>query len=253
MRILSLNVNGFGGNIYFLEGEDGIKKTYGYPSWISKWSEIQLLYDTDGLYNFLVAVDADIIFFQEYYANSAVTKAFTKKLENLNYHMTRVTPSIKLPSMTVMFSKEEYVLENSPHINTKKTLRSVQVKTPKASLIGTHVPYCSAFWDELIKYYKNTCKSHAVVMIGDFNIWLEKVDNDLTKYEALLEVGAIDLGKVLNKPTRANKRIDFAFVSKELESLSRLYTTPCDIDGKCFNSLVSKNLSDHEALILDIL
>lgn len=248
MRILSLNINDFGGSDFFVEK---IKKDY-EGCWQRKWNEIQSKFDYEGLIEYLIKIDVDIFIFQEYDLNSYYAIDFTRRMKDLGYYLIKEETLYKRPSMTVMFSKMEYSLEPTPHYKTKKTARSVQVKQSEVMLIGTHIPYDDDFWDELIEYFGRYSRDYSMVLIGDYNIWLEKTNNDLSKFNSLLQIGAIDIGKSENKPTRNEKRIDFALITSSLEKNSKLNTTPCIIGKTQLESIVELNFSDHEAIILDI-
>lgn len=253
MRIISLNINNFGGN--------NKKTKFNYNNIQYKWEQFLSENKCENQYKkiFEIVKDFDVIVFQEYDYNSIQGKKLETCLKNIGYTPNWMSNfnNLKHPSITIIFAKEENNDKQSIiHYGSQYHSKSILFETNNLIVLGTHRPYNCTFWDELIKFYdKQLKRDKQVVLIGDMNLNIKILESKIL-YENLLEKGAIDKGKIEDKPTHYEydkpRRVDYAFVSENLSKKCVLHTTPCVIDENKIESIIERNISDHEAIILEI-
>ena len=244
MKILSLNINDFGG----LKCLEDYKKR-------NRWGEWEKLDKTSEATEILAYIQKEkpvIAVLHEFELNTEISNAFTNCMNEIDYEIVNYGPTeLKQPSMTIMFVMKDLLynkLDNPHNFITKKTLRANVIKVADCIIYGVHVPptYDSDFWDELIKFYDEH-KDRKIVIIGDFNVYDEGTEQkknylqllQANAKDAWLEKGYSDATKTHNK----GRRLDYAIMSPLLyESLSTIRIDPF---------LMNNEKTDHAALIIE--
>lgn len=256
MKIISLNVNNFGGR--------SKNKKRDCNNVHYKWEQVVCENQYEKILEFSKAYD--VLIFQEYDYNSVQGKKLSKALKDKGYTPIWMSDFNKYvhPSITIVFTKEKSIDRNDViHDSTQYHLRSALLELENLIILGTHRPcnkdYGDKFWDELIEFYDKILNSQNknLVLIGDMNINIKLWRKSRELYCKLTDKGAIDKGKDEDKLTHYEdgipRRIDYAFVSKNLDEKCTLYTTPCRIGNEEILSVIEQDISDHEAIILDII
>ena len=255
MRILSLNVNDFGGNICLQElKSDCATRSEAYRVWdsLDKTREMKAIFE------YIVHVKAaQVVILQEFELNTAYAGAFLQKMDSAGYEVVPygTIGNYKRPSITIMLIQKglPYLQLPNPHrLKTEKTLRANIVRCADFIIYGVHAPYDEDFWDELMECYDlyTGKKSEKMVVIGDMNVNLYAPSNAAKeKFLQLTGVhGAIDAwaaqGKRDNEPTYWKNRIDYALMSPAAYAL----LADIQIDP----SLWKRGMTDHAALIVDV-
>lgn len=208
MKIISLNVNDFGGCMEHLEE---YKKRYGYQA-IRKWDFLDKKENVQGIFEFIEKTTPEIIVLQEFDINSTEAKLFTAKLEKLGYKLKSEFPSTR-PSMTVMFVKNiSYKEIRTCHI--ERNLRAYAIEVEDYIIYGTHVPpkYDNVFWDEIEDLW-SVYEKHKLVMIGDMNTI--NFHNNKRLNQLLLK--AIDVWNAKGNVEKISVAGDYALISKNID------------------------------------
>lgn len=165
MKVISLNINDFGGCNEHLED---YKKIFGYQG-IHKWDELDKGENIQGILDFLKKNNPEVIVLQEFDINSMEAKKFTVKMKNMGYELKSESPS-KRPSMTVMFIKNNIIYNEIKTCHVERRLRAYAIEVEDYIIYGIHVPpkYDKIFWDEIEKLW-STYEKQKLVMIGDIN------------------------------------------------------------------------------------
>ncbi|SUY47683.1 exodeoxyribonuclease III (xth) [Clostridium putrefaciens] len=255
MRIISLNVNNFGGLI-----SKPLIKDYSYdgkPSW-ADWNNAVITWRKENQWENNVAGivnhvrNFDIIVLQEVDTNSEAFKELIKQL----YEYSVVYPNETneddfckgYKSITIMFIKKcvDYAVVTE-NFSTKK-MKNVEVTIDNKNIIGLHISMADIdYWDSLIKRYKEL-KDKKVLIIGDMNVY-DWGTQQKEKFFELLKCGAVDAwvekGNSMHRPTaNTEKRIDYAIISPLFyEELGNI--TIDDV-------LRNKAISDHSAISISI-
>ena len=254
MRILSLNVNDFG-------GRDNLKKNkhrYGMKEAYSRWDRLPRRENAEAVLTFLEKKDPDLIVLQEFdwdlrCGSAHVAQFFLEKMAARYESVPSSLKDAKRPSLTILFVRRGLSFQALPTPH-KLYLRAgvLRLHSPELIFYGTHVPFDRKnmedmkFWDELIHFYKEHA-NEPVVLIGDFNAYQEGTPRK-EKFRQLLELGAVDawlaMGKRDDTPTFQVSRIDYALLSPALRPRLK------DID--ICPDLRDRNLTDHAAIVLDL-
>lgn len=249
MKILSVNINDFGGlENHLME----YKRTNYYGKEVIYWEKWSMIDKSRQEEKFCLYIDEktpDIIILQEFQPNnSKESYDFINWMNGKGYKLIGEVPDFNI-SMTVIFISEEISYESiqSPH---KRSARSSSIKIGKYIIYGTHVPveYDKNYWEKLILFYNNW-KEEKIILIGDFNTYAEGTDSK-KKFNELINRGAVDVwlekGNPNTTPTekKYGGRLDYVIVSPEM------YKCVCmmNIDSKTMD----ENMSDHASLILEI-
>lgn len=249
MKIISLNINDFGGIQNHLMN---YRKVNGNGKKVIDWSEWKKIDKSDvlnGLIEFVNKQEPTILILQEFEQNNSEESfKFVQKMNEMGYTLVGRIPKFKV-SMTVMFIKTDfpYELIESPH---KRYARSCSIKTGEFIIYGTHVPpkYDATYWEELIGFYTRW-KEKKVILIGDFNTFKEDTNNK-KKYNELINEGGVDVWMELGNPNETptekkyGGRLDYVIVSSQ--SFDNVQSMNID------SEIMRDGISDHAALILEI-
>ena len=255
MKIVSLNVNNFGGlvskpliNDYSYNGKtswdcwrDAVISWREKSNWQNNVSNIAKY-----------VKDFDVIILHEVDVNS---NAFNQLVNYLDGYSVVYPNKIDVlefskgfKSITVMFIKKFYNYSIVDDNFSTKKMKNVEVAIDDKNIIGVHISMEDTdYWDSLIKHYKEL-KDKKVLIIGDMNVhdWGTKQKE---KFLELLNYGAIDTwvekGNSMHRPTaNTEKRIDYAIMSPFLyQELSDI--TIDDI-------LRNKAITDHSAISIRV-
>ena len=269
MKIISLNVNRFGGDG---ESFEAVKKHHtfyhdyrDYREALSDWDSRPKTQSIQGIIEIVKNQIPDILVLQEYdfkSTDSRGSNGFEDKMTKLGYHVTPREFDGERPSVTVMFVKNDLISRegNNPHqAKGSPTDRAHVIEIDDIVIYGTHVPFSSEnnpqkaenYWDELLDFYDRN-KGRKVILIGDFNTYDE--DKSIRKYyHNLLAANASDVWLKLGNPNwtptekKHKGRLDYAFASPAMiEHISSMQIYP---QNEEFDDWT---LSDHAALILSI-
>lgn len=236
MKVLSLNVNDFG-------GMECLQAYSGQHRWAA-WRAIDKTPAADAVLAYIQGQAPDVAVLQEVELNTAAVNRFIRQMEDLGYGSVPLVPhSYKHPSVTLLFSKLPYKPLPNPH---QRGLRAGVIRVADCIVYGVHVPWGDmAFWDELTEFYQ-AHRDERLLMVGDFNVYKEGTAAK-EKYRALLSLGARDAwtekGYPHETPTfHKGTRIDYAILSPLIK----------DWDIQTDPALMNENQTDHAALIVTI-
>lgn len=241
MKVLSLNVNNFGGL--------KCKKDCTSRQW-KELDETKTFVATE-IFTYIQTEKPIIAVLHEFELNTDIADVFIKCMKKIDYNIVPYEETtLKNPSMTIMFVREELLYEklNNPHkFKTNKTLRASVIKTADCIIYGVHIPTGDCvFWEELRDFYLKN-KDKKLVVIGDLNVY-----NISAKYKEeylkLLDMNAKDvwLERGYSNATKTYKkggRLDYAIMSPKLyECLNSIRIDPY---------LMDNNQTDHASIIID--
>lgn len=258
-KILSWNINDFGGTKYHLaETRKG--------KWIDweKWSNIKKSQTIKKIKAYIKNVNPTILIFQEFEVNATKDSSeFIEWMKQMGYIFEREESTKKL-SMTVMFIKTDLKyekVETGHYLNARAFAIRFNYKHKNYVLYGTHVPLNSQYrknvredyWKEIINFYERL-KEHNeenIIMLGDFNT-SDKSSEAYKLYQNLIsEKHAVDLWLHLNNPDNTStekkyrNRLDYAIVSPNI--LEENITMEIDQD-----IMDEDEASDHAPLLVKI-
>lgn len=252
MRILSINMNDFGGtNNHLLE-----HKTYN--AWTDRecidwkyWSSIDKRNVFELFLNYLSEIEPNILIINEMIVSSLEEIDFISKIRERGYlYFDECIPKGGKYSFTMMFYKNiECTLLESPNKGYKEN-RTIQYSCEGIRIIGTHFPPESN--TTFLKAIDNFCTANInekVIIMGDLNA------NDPTRgnkqmVEKMIAYGYRDVwiqrGNPSNTPTeiKYGGRLDYVISSNSIYD----EITNIKIDPKTMES----GMTDHAALIIDL-
>lgn len=253
MKILSINVNNFGGT-----NDKPLLNNYKLPnkkpdfiSWnqaVDEWrinNKVCILKNVAGITN--LAQDFDIIFLHEVDTNCFSWEVLLEMMspqyewkpangiDKSEYNNGRKSISCAFIKKGIAFEYEDN--------NILDKQRNVEIKVSDTYIIGLHMSYDLCDWDRLISKFK-TLKEEKFLIIGDLNVF-DKDTKRREKLDEILNEGAIDIwleqGDCNNVPTaNTNKRIDYAL------STSKFYKEGAH--EIILNYVRFANLTDHAAI-----
>lgn len=254
MRIISLNINDFGGTQEHLAC---YKNSRNHTNW-NAWRNVPKTHVIDKLKYLVLHKDPTVFILQEFELNNSnEPMEFIKWMDENGYVVKGAMPKYKV-STTIFFIKKEPISEvDITHGDTELDARDFAIKIRDYIIYGTHVPLNSAmrptvrenYWDEIIAFY-NKHKEDNLVLLGDFNTFDESTEA-YGKYQHLLKCGAYDLwlrrGNPKDTPTelKFRKRLDYVFISPRVEK----NVVSMDID---LDTMDKEKITDHAALILEL-
>lgn len=256
MKILSINVNNFGGvnNKPLLCNYKLYDKRPDFDSWGRAVSAWRVRHNTSILKNVAsiekLMQNFDVIFLHEVDTNCPSWKkllaetraAYTWKPAN------GIDASIYnrgKKSITCVFVRKNIDFEYSDE-NILQNQRSVSIQVQDVHIIGLHMSYNIEDWNKLILKFESLKKEKCLI-IGDLNVFDVGTDRR-QKLDELLEEGAIDIwlkqGGENNIPTaNTNKRIDYAL------STDALYQT--GIYQSILDDIRIQKATDHAAIAIE--
>ncbi|MEK5391849.1 hypothetical protein NSQ59_15955 [Margalitia sp. FSL K6-0131] len=258
MKILSLNINNFGGLTPKPLPND-YKNSFEKVDWkawnnaVNKWrNEIDSDKNISKLMDYVKNNNIDIIVFHEFDINSVAGENFTKELKKLSYKIvypnTYCEDDFKKgnKSITVMFIRVDY--EILPY-NFSEKMRNVEVKVGDRIFIGVHIPLGDKnFWDSMIERYKSKKEEDKLLIIGDMNVY-DLGTTQKEKFIKLLSHGAVDAwgekNNSMDRPTaNTGRRIDYAIMTPSLY---------CELIDIVIDDTIRNNcVTDHSAIMVEV-
>lgn len=255
MKILSLNVNNFGGT-----NEKPLLKDYklsngdnDYELWaqaVDKWrsnNKKRIEKNVASITN--LAKDFDIIFFHEVDTNCLSWNLLLGKMSS-QYEWEPANGVNKCEykkgrkSISCVFIKKGITFEYNDN-NILKNQRNIEITVGNTHIIGLHMTYNTDDWDALILKY-GLLKDEEFLIIGDLNVFDVGTDRR-KKFDGLIDAGAIDIwleqGESNDIPTaNSNKRIDYALSTRKLYEKG--------VYEVILNFVRLENLTDHAAVVV---
>ena len=244
MRILSLNVNDFGGTV--------TKKEYTSNGMTKEWYKLDRTNEASKIFKYIEGKDPCIVILQEFELDTSISKTFCNWMETYGYDIVpHEVPKYKRMSITSIFIKKGIVFDAIGSPNKERSLRTSAVRVGETIICGTHIPpkpFDELFWKEIYDFYEKY-HSEEVALVGDFNTinyenkvkFLELLDIYSNAVDAWSESGHPD-----DTPTICEKgqRLDRAIMSRPMyEHLKNIQIDP---------DLMDSHITDHAALIIDI-
>lgn len=242
MKILSLNINNFGG----FKCKEKYKKDNKYNEWCThdKTSE------ATEIFAYIQQEKPVIAILHEFEMNAKTAKEFIQSMNLIGYEIVPTEKHIyKDPSVTIMFVRKELLYSKLDNPHKEKSLRANAIKTGDFIVYGIHIPtvYDSDFWEEIIGFYKKH-EAEKLVIIGDYNVYDIGTDQK-KKFLELLSLNAKDawLEKGYSNSIKTHikgRRLDYAIMTPSLFE--------CLIDIRIDPFLMNNENTDHAALIIEI-
>lgn len=290
MKIVSLNINSFGG-----DGESFGKmketlsiKDYGgnqtkecYEDALSRWDwKISCSSIDKSILRKIDEVDADIVLFQEYYINSDVAKQFQKKMMNKDRGYVLKCNSNKNKQLlhTVAFCRDD---KNFKMMNQEKVKnfsdRIFMFEYKDFVIIDAHMPLnpkddesysenkkkraenVEKQWED-IKEYLEKKKDEKVIFMGDLNVYQREThqyescgplfESDVDMQDLWLKQGGKSDSITYKNKKGEGSRLDYALVTPG--ALKRYKYTMSMIPESDEEFKEKWNISDHRMLVVDI-
>lgn len=210
MKIISININDFGG---VSNHREEYKQIYGNRTYLSEWDKLDKTDSINGILGFIIQYSPDIVILQEYDINSAEAQSFYQKMAECGYLLKSEKSTLKRPSMTVMYIKKSIDFHEM-HVGHERSIRAYAIKSEDIIIYGTHIPprYDEQFWTELHNFIRKT-NSEKYILIGDFNTINYKNNNEL---DILLE-NAVDAWKEKGHNKPISVAGDYVIISKSID------------------------------------
>ena len=261
MRVLSLNVNNFGGiNINEKPRIDqGFKDTNGAIDWNSFCYAVNCWRDNPThdinateILAHIKDYSPTIVILHEFDIGSRESKRVINDLNKMSFNIiypnkTSAKDYLRsLSSITVMFVKDELLDSCKNPTELKRSNRWAEIQYIENVIIGVHVPYDENFWDTMIGYYEKN-KNKKLMIIGDMNVYSENTDRR-KKFDEILSLGAIDVWVAKKNPSdtptfNSGLRIDYALMTPSL------YNDKVNIEID--HNIRRKGFTDHSSIIIE--
>lgn len=252
MKILSLNVNNFGGssskpllNVYIYNGKPDWKSwNEAVDNWRNKNRE-KILANVRSAAD--ISKDFDVIFLHEADTNCESWSELNKLMKD-QYDLL-LPNGIDLSeyqtgrkSISCLFIKKDIKYEYTTY-NFLNSQRNVEIAIGDIHIIGLHMRYDLEDWNKLINYLSE----EKLLIIGDLNVY-DLGTGRREKFNELLGKGAIDLwlkqGESDDTPTcNTGKRIDYALSTPKLYAEN----APREL---ILDDIRRKNISDHAGIVV---
>ncbi|UOB20902.1 hypothetical protein [Macrococcus armenti] len=259
MKILSLNVNNFGGinnkpvlyDYHFGEKYNWVRFNRDVDNWRNN-NETTILKNVEYIYDF--SKKYDLIFFYEVDTNSKSWYLLQDLMSKNSFEIllpnnqVRETFKKGRNSITCGFIKQniEFIYGDNNFFND---YRSMEIIVNDVHFLALHM---KAFKKDLDKWDKvknrfNLLKDKKLVILGDLNVF-DKNDTNRRKFDELLASGAIDLwikqGESNDSPTHKQSRIDYIL------STEKIYNS--GVKQSIIDKPRLEKWTDHCAVTLDI-
>ncbi|MBO5247983.1 MAG: endonuclease/exonuclease/phosphatase family protein [Clostridia bacterium] len=253
MKILSLNVNNFGGtnNKPLLKDYVLSNGRYDFRLWnlaVDEWRSVNKTYiesNVDAICD--LVCDYDVVFLHEVDTNCFSWHHLLRKMGTLYRWepangIEKNSYDIGRKSISCVFVKKGVDFEYKKD-NFLDKERNVELKIKDTHIIGLHMSYDIRDWDKLIAKYSKI-HSEEVIILGDLNVY-DYGTVRREKFDELLDKGAIDIwlkqGGDISVPTaNTNKRIDYALASKKMYEKG--------VSEKIIDSIRTNSYTDHAAI-----
>lgn len=254
MKILSINMNSFGGKTeHLMNYQYYSDRNRRYCIDWKNWAKLNKTKIWSSFKSYILRKAPDFIFVQEMLISSYEEIDFLGEMNKLGYaYVEECLPKMGNYSLTMAFYKGErpkYV--ESPGNYRKNRTVICKDKDSGVFLFGTHFPYDSderflAYMDEFIQ----SMLSEDLLLIGDLNANDSTRGNKKMVNNILNEGSMIDLwtaaGNAEDTPTEAHGRLDYAIASL---SFAKKVNNNIEIDPFPMKS----GMTDHAALMVDVL
>lgn len=209
MKIISININDFGG---IDNHREEYKKIYGNRTYLKEWDKLNKLENINGILECIIQHTPDIVILQEYDINSTEAQVFYQEMCAQGYLLKSEMSTMKRPSMTVMYIKESIDF-NEIYVEHERNLRAYAIKTEDIIIYGTHIPpkYDKQFWNELHNFIRKN-DSEKYILLGDFNTINYKNSKELD----ILLKNAVDVWKEKGNNKLLSVAGDYVIVSKKI-------------------------------------
>lgn len=257
MKILSVNVNNFGGthNKPLLKDYKASNGKFDFDEWnraVDDWrnfNRVNIHNNVEEITN--LAKKYDIIFLHEVDTNCSSWFDLLKKMsldfiwrpangvDKLDYQKGRKSISCVFIKKGIEFKYDKKNIFNKQ--------RNIEIQVQDIYIIGIHMSYDLDDWNKLISRFK-ALKNEKFLIIGDLNVFDEGTGRR-EKFDELISYGAMDIwleqGKCNNVPTaNTNKRIDYAISTYKLYKMG--------IYEKIIDYIRLENFTDHAAISITI-
>lgn len=244
MKILSTNINDFGGIIC---RQDYINKN----KW-TEWSSIDKSTNATEILAMIQKEAPTLCSLMEFELNGSQSQQFINSMDTLGYELVPIEPtSLKLPSITICFVRKDLLykkIENPHYKKTNKVLRSTVIKVADYIIYFVHASssYDEDFWNEISTFY-NENKDNKILIIGDLNLYKLGTPQK-EEYLQLVNAGIKDIWLELGNPNATptyikGGRLDYALASpKMLPNIFNMQINP---------SLMDMKVTDHSTLIIE--
>ena len=286
MKIVSLNINSFGGDGESFEEMKKHLARKGYGGNLTKECKKDALSRWDcaisgrSIYKSILKeieeVDADIVLFQEYYINSDVAKQFQKEMgcedKDEKYVLKCNNITNKQPLFTVAFCRNNNTYEEvKPQFDFEG--RVFVFKYEDFYIIDAHMPLnpkddkrysennkkraeeVEKLWEKIREYLRDK-KDEKVIFIGDLNVYQRGTHQyesfvplfklDVNMRDLWLEQGGKDNAITCKKGTR----LDYALVTPGLYEKNKCTMSMIPESDEEFEK--DWHISDHRMLVVDI-
>jgi len=248
MKILSLNVNNFGGTNPKPLKKEPINNWTSWGKAVDEWH----IYNKRAIQRNVNAIidfskDFDIIFLYEVDTNCLSWHTLLNEMEDeyeLIIHNRRKLSDLNKnrKSISCAFVKKNI---KTNYIEIYDSYRYVAIEVGNTYIFGLHMNYDLDDWDILIDWVKNN-KDKEILIVGDLNVFDKRTDR-YKKFKELLKEGIIDIwlkqGESNNVPTaNTNERIDYALSTNELYEKG--------LHEVILNFIRLENYSDHAAIVV---
>lgn len=252
MKVLSLNINNFGG----IDSYKPLLKDY--DNWLDfrkaviSWRDSKEHYrNACCILNLIREKNPDIVFLQEFDVTSDTSLKFINSMRILGYIKkypdNNATDSIKgIKSITIMFTKLRNIVVRSNKDLVAGSLKWVNLEVDDTLISGVHFNYNMEYWDALERFYLVN-KGRKVLVIGDLNVHMKDTDRR-EGLDRVLSLGLIDTWTYLGGSDKVatcgtGARLDYALASRKLID---------DLSIEIDDSPIKYRFSDHNALIVEI-
>lgn len=284
MKIVSLNINSFGGDGETFEGMKKYLARRFYDGNVTKACKEEALsswndaINSRSIYKSILKeideVDADIILFQEYYINSEAAKKFEEEMRKRNYALkcNCITDKRPRPLCTGAFCRD-----NNAYEEVKSQFnfdgRIFIFKYEDFYIINAHMPFnpkddvrysdnnkkraeeVEKLWKD-IKEYLEERKDKKVIFIGDLNVYqrgthqyesfVPLFKSDVDMRDLWIEQGGKDAAITCKK----DSRVDYALATSGLFERYKYSMSMIPESDEEFKE--DWNISDHRMLVVDI-
>lgn len=289
MKIVSLNINSFGGDVDTFEGmkqelanryyDGNVRKAY--KEALSSWNDA---INSRSIYKSILKeieeVDADIVLLQEYYINSDVAKQFQEEMgcedKDGKYVLKCNHITNKQPLSTVAFCRDNKAYEEvKPQFDFEG--RVFVFKYEDFYIIDAHMPFnpkdddenyrennykmkkraeeVEKLWEKIREYLKDK-KDEKVMFIGDLNVYqrgTHQYESFVPLFKSNVDIRDLWLeqgGKNDTITCKKGTRLDYALVTPGV--LEEYKYTMSMIPESDEEFKENWNISDHRMLVVDI-
>lgn len=252
MRILSLNINNFGGRHDCKPLFKDYNNWFEFKRAVTLWRDNAEHYRNSGcILDLIKDKNPDIVFLQEFDVTSDVSIKFINDMNTLGYQEkfpdnNKKDSFVGVKSITIMFTRIEDVLVKSNKSLVDRSLKWVNSEVGGILISGVHFNYDMEYWDALERLYSLN-KDGKLLVIGDLNVYMkgtdrrERLDNLLLK--GMEDIWLYTGGSDDTVTCYTGARLDYVLSSSSLKD---------NIEVSIDDSPINRGFSDHNALIVTL-